>query len=104
MTVRALASATFLAAASVAAQAQPAAPTPASTAATGPEDVNSRRICRVTPTIGSRLGGTRTCKTRAEWDEYAREMRTTVQRIQGQGAGCMMGPNQPGSAHLVCSN
>jgi hypothetical protein len=65
---------------------------------------STRRICRVTPTIGSRLGGTRTCRTKAEWDAADRENRDAVGRYQRTTSACMMGPNEPGHAHLVCSN
>jgi hypothetical protein len=104
MAMRALVIASLLAAMSAAAAAQTAAPAPTQSTGANGEDINARRICRVTPVIGSRLGGTRTCKTKAEWDQFAREMRTTVERIQGMGAGCMMGTNEPGNTHLVCSN
>jgi hypothetical protein len=68
---------------------------------------STRRICRVTPTIGSRLGGTRTCRTKAEWDAADRENREAVSRYQRTTSACMMGPNDPrlgGGPHLVCSN
>ncbi|MBV9882633.1 MAG: hypothetical protein JO276_06455 [Sphingomonadaceae bacterium] len=106
MNVRLFLTAAVLAAAPivlpVAANAQSSAATRSST-----EDINSRRICRVTPTIGSRLGGTRTCRTKAEWDAADRENRDAVNRYQRTTSACMMGPNDPttpGGPHLVCSN
>ena len=72
--------------------------------ATGTSDVNSRRICRVTPRIGSRLGGTRTCRTKTEWDAADREAREAVNRYQRTTASCMMGSNDPRNPHLVCSS
>jgi hypothetical protein len=105
MTMRAVMAASLLAMASFAAAAQPAPPAPAAAPSGGTDsDYATRRICRVTPANGSRLGGTRTCRTRAEWEEYQREARLTTDRIQRVSPPCMMGPNEPGHAHLVCSN
>ena len=98
MTLRALAAATLLAT-SFAAAAQPAVPAPGHD-----PDASTRKICRVTPANGSRLGGTRTCRTRAEWAEYQREARLTTDHIQRVSPPGMMGPNDPRTAHLVCSN
>jgi len=67
-------------------------------------DASTRKICRVSPANGSRLGGTRVCRTRQEWMDYQREARATTDRIQRVSPPCMMGPNEPGKAHLVCSN
>jgi hypothetical protein len=55
------------------------------TAAQGADDAN-KVTCRVTREVGSRLGGTRTCRTAAEWRAYHAEVRNTVQRVQNQGA------------------
>ena len=80
---------------------------PAAQAAPGGTPASERRICRVTPTIGTRLGGTRTCRTKAEWDAADRENREAVNRYQRTPSACMMGPNDPrlgGGPHLVCSN
>jgi hypothetical protein len=41
-------------------------------------------ICRVTGETGSRLQRSRTCKTRAQWDELRREQRNTLDRAQTQ--------------------
>jgi hypothetical protein len=66
-------------------------------------DYGSKKICKVDGVIGSRLGAKRTCKTQAEWDELARENRTLTERFQAFTHPCMMGPNDPKDAHLVCS-
>ena len=36
-------------------------------------DDPKRKICKSAPILGSRLGGTTTCHTRAEWDEMSRQ-------------------------------
>ncbi|MEA3042426.1 MAG: hypothetical protein QOH47_264 [Sphingomonadales bacterium] len=69
-----------------------------------PQDSTQRRICRAVNRIGSRLARTVTCKTQAEWDELAAESRRSADRIQRVTSACMMGPNAPGQAHVVCSN
>ena len=105
MTMRALAAAALLAATSFAAAAQTAAP---AVPAPGQDPhASERKICRVSPANGSRLGGVRTCRTRDEWAQYQREARMTAERIQRGTAACMMGPNDPrlgAGPHLVCSN
>ena len=102
MTLRALAAAALLAATSFAAAAQPSAP--AVPAPGHDADASTRKICRVSPANGSRLGGTRTCRTREEWAQLQREARMTTDHIQRVSPPCMMGPNDPHTAHLVCSN
>lgn len=69
-----------------------------------PSTQNDRRICRPISRIGSRLARTMTCHTQIEWDEIAAESRRTADRIQRVTSACMMGPNEPGKAHIVCSN
>ena len=66
-------------------------------------DYGSKKICKVEGVVGSRLGGKRTCRTQAEWDELARENRSVTDRIQAYTHPCLMGPNQPGQEHVVCS-
>ena len=41
-----------------------------------------KRFCEVTVPMGSRLGGIRRCRTKAERDAHKAEARTTVDRIQ----------------------
>jgi hypothetical protein len=86
-----------------AAEAQP----PAVPAPGHDPDASTRKICRVSPANGSRLGGTRTCRTREEWAQAQREARMSAERIQRGTAACMMGPNDPrlgAGPHLVCGN
>ena len=104
MTMRALAAASLLAATSFAAAAQTAAP--AVPAPGHDPQASTRKICRVSPANGSRLGGTRTCRTREEWAQAQREARMTTEHIQRVSPPCMMGPNDPrlgAGPHLVCS-
>ena len=107
MTMRAFAAAALLAAASFAAAAQPASPAAPAPAPGQAADASTHKICRVSPANGSRLGGTRTCRTREEWAQAQREARSSAERIQRGTAGCLMGPNDPrlgGGPHLVCGN
>jgi hypothetical protein len=71
-----------------------------------PSDTNesTRRICRISQQIGTRLGAVRTCRTKAEWAEADLEARRVTDRIQRVTSACLMGPNAPGQAHVVCSN
>jgi hypothetical protein len=41
-----------------------------------------KRTCEVETPTGSRLGGIRRCRTKAERDEHKQEARRTVDRIQ----------------------
>ena len=43
---------------------------------------SARRICTVTPTIGSRVNNTRTCRTREEREQEKQEARQVVDRVQ----------------------
>jgi hypothetical protein len=45
-------------------------------------DPRTTKICEVNTTIGSRLGGVRRCRTRAEREEAKQEARQVVDRIQ----------------------
>jgi len=42
----------------------------------------TKRICTITPTIGSRVNNTRRCQSREEREEAKQEARKTVDRIQ----------------------
>ena len=46
-----------------------------------------RQICRTIKDTGSRLGGSRTCHTAAEWAEQRRQTQQTIDRIQNSRAG-----------------
>lgn len=41
-------------------------------------------ICRIEREIGSRLRANRVCRTRAEWDDYRRTTRRSVERAQNE--------------------
>lgn len=43
---------------------------------------STRRLCTVTPTIGSRVNNTRTCRTREEREQEKQEARRVVDRVQ----------------------
>lgn len=49
---------------------------------TQPRNDSTRKICRVDGEVGSRLGGVRRCRTKAEWDAEKAEARTVVDRVQ----------------------
>ena len=49
---------------------------------TGKSAPSARRICTVTPTLGSRVNNTRTCRTREEREQEKQEARRTVDRVQ----------------------
>jgi hypothetical protein len=44
----------------------------------------NQRVCRIIGETGSRLGRSRVCMTRAEWDSRRREERQRVDRAQTQ--------------------
>ena len=50
--------------------------------AEGQTPPSEKRYCQVTKETGSRLGGVRRCRTKAEWDAEKAEGRATVERIQ----------------------
>ena len=51
--------------------------------AQAPAKANSaRRVCTVTPTIGSRLQNTRRCRTQEEREQEKQEAREVVDRVQ----------------------
>lgn len=78
MTILAILAPVTLAATPIAAAAQaPADPPP-------PPRSTEERICRTSGELGSRLTRTRTCRSRAQWDETRREQRTTIDRAQRQ--------------------
>jgi hypothetical protein len=51
-------------------------------------DYYTKRICKVTRTTGSRLGGVRRCRTQAEIDQARAEDRQVIERIQSMKATC----------------
>ncbi|HEY0414476.1 MAG TPA: hypothetical protein VGD66_15180 [Allosphingosinicella sp.] len=66
-----------------------AAPLPAAPPAAGTDA--TKKICRLQETIGSRLGGTRICRTRAEWEDLKLQSRRTVERVQSGTSACLRG-------------
>jgi hypothetical protein len=77
----------LLASASIPAQAQQAR--------SKGSDYSNKKICKLEPLNGSRLGGKRTCKSQAEWDQIARESRLVAENIQRGPQPCLMGGNDP---------
>ena len=51
-------------------------------------DYYTKRICKVTRTTGSRLGGVRRCRTQAEIDQARQEDRQVLERIQAFKSTC----------------
>lgn len=49
---------------------------------------STRRICRISQQIGTRLGEVRTCRTKAEWEQFTRESGQVVDRMQRAAAAC----------------
>jgi hypothetical protein len=46
-----------------------------------------RKICRTSYKVGSRVSGVRTCHTKAEWDEFEAETRSTIREFQQERQG-----------------
>lgn len=70
-------------------------PAQAQRASSKGSDYHKKKICKVEGRAGSRLGGARTCKSQAEWDQIARENRLIAENIQRGPQPCLMGPNDP---------
>jgi phage tail sheath protein FI len=83
----------FVAAALLAASAS--IPAQAQEARSKGSDYANKKICKLEGRNGSRLGGKRTCKSQAEWDQIARESRLTAEAIQRGPQPCLMGGNDP---------
>jgi hypothetical protein len=45
---------------------------------------STRKICEVRGETGSRLGGVRVCRTKAEWDEIRSDERAVIERVQNR--------------------
>lgn len=50
--------------------------------ASAPAKANSRRICTVTPTLGSRVNNVRRCRSQEEYEQEKQEARQVVDRVQ----------------------
>jgi cytochrome c5 len=85
----ALAAALLLSSTAVSAQAE-STTEPATQAAPVHAEKNSHDpntvICKREEEIGSRLGGTKTCHTRADWDQMARDSAAAMENRQMAGA------------------
>ena len=58
--------------------------TPAPPATTAPTVDPDKKVCKTIKETGSRLGGTRQCKTQAEWNRIAAENQQKVQNSSGR--------------------
>ena len=67
-------------------------------------DYSEKKICKLEGRHGSRLGGKRSCKTQAEWDQIARESRLVAERIQASTSACLMGSNDPRNPNVGVPN
>jgi hypothetical protein len=56
----------------------------------------AKKICQTEIAIGTRLGGTRVCRTRAEWAIARAEARKATERAQTQASHCLRS--------LMCGN
>lgn len=54
------------------------------TARVGVNNDPAQIICRAEREIGSRLRANRVCRTRAEWDDYRRATRRSVEQAQNE--------------------
>jgi hypothetical protein len=70
----------------VLAAAAPVFAQPSASGAGGPNGDANRRICRVLPDRGSRLGGSRACHSAADWAELRRQTKQNVDHIQNARA------------------
>ena len=52
---------------------------------------STKKICREEVDLGTRLGGKRICRTKAEWDQIRLESRKTTEKIQSGTSGCLRG-------------
>ena len=81
----------LVAAAGLVMAAAPASETTAPDAAARASAYSTKKICREETDIGTRLGGKRICRTRAEWDQIKSESRKTTEKIQSGTSGCLRG-------------
>ncbi len=88
LSIAALSAATAISATAVAGDGAPAAAVPAAvpapTAAPDSKKDPNARVCKTRPVIGTRVPS-RTCMTRAEWDERARTDRADLEAAQRSG-------------------
>lgn len=88
LSIAAMSVATAVGATTVAGDGAPAAavpaPAPAPTAAPDSKKDPNARVCKTRPVIGTRVPS-RTCMTRAEWDERTRTDRADLEAAQRSG-------------------
>jgi len=58
------------------------------------DDYYTKKVCEVITPTGSRLGGTRRCRTQAELDAQRQEDRTVLERVQSMKAS-ICAPTRP---------
>jgi hypothetical protein len=87
ISVFALMAATMASDGSAAPQATTVSPPAATSTAPAPkvQDPNDKMVCRTILPTGSRLGGTKVCKTQGEWAEISRNARNMVTSAQMSG-------------------
>lgn len=71
-----------LAAPAAFAQQQPAQDGQPQAAAPVVANEADKPICKKEQQLGTRLGGKKTCKTKAEWDEFYRQQRAETEQMQ----------------------
>lgn len=55
----------------------------------GGSDYSTKKTCRVDLPLGSRLGGVKRCRTKAERDQHRRDSREVMEKVQiGGNARC----------------
>jgi hypothetical protein len=93
MAKAALASSLLLALGVIAAPLAASSASAASEPAASGRDYYTKQICETVRPVGSRLGGTRRCRTQAEIDQHRRENRQVLDRIQAHSPSLC--PPQP---------
>jgi hypothetical protein len=71
--------------------ASPASESTAPDAAARASAYSTKKICREEVDLGTRLGGKRICRTRAEWDQIRSDSRKTTEKIQSSTSACLRG-------------
>jgi hypothetical protein len=71
--------------------AAPASESTAPDAAARASANSTKKICREEDDLGTRLGGKRICRTKAEWDQIRSESRKTTEKIQSGTSACLRG-------------
>jgi hypothetical protein len=69
--------------------AAPASESTSPDAAARASAYSSKKICREEVDLGTRLGGKRICRTKAEWDQIRMESRRVTERMQEGPSACV---------------